>query len=80
MPLYKAYPVSSVARSNLQALQSKWLLIPNSQKCSLSDLSQKSHVKFCSVHEHGSGEWELLSPYEHEQIPEKSSLKQLVRF
>ena len=41
-----AYSFSSEVRSNLQAQQSKWLLIPISEKCSLSDLSQKSLVKF----------------------------------
>ena len=41
LPLHKAYPVSSVARSNLLAQQSKWLLISNSQKCSFSDLCLK---------------------------------------
>ena len=35
-----AYPVSSVARSSLLAQQSQRLLIPYSQKCSLSDLFQ----------------------------------------
>ena len=44
--MYRAYPVSLVVRSNLYAQQSKLLLIPNSQKCSLSDLSQKSLAKF----------------------------------
>ena len=58
-----------------------WLLIPNSQKCSLSDLSQKLLAKFLFVHKHGSGEWGLLSLFEHEQIPKKSSSqKLLVRF
>ena len=46
LPLYIAYPICSVARSNLEAQQSKWLLIPISQKCSLSDLSQKLLAKF----------------------------------
>ena len=46
LPLHKGYPVSSAARSNLEAHQSKWLLIPMSQKCSLSDLSQKLVAKF----------------------------------
>ena len=44
--MYKTYPVSSEAKSNLQEQQRKWLVIPNSQKCSLSDLSQKSLAKF----------------------------------
>ena len=43
--MHKPYSFSSEARSNLQAQQSKWLLIPNSQKCLLSDLSQKSLAK-----------------------------------
>ena len=79
--MYKAYPVSSVTRSNLSAQPSQWLQIPNSEKCSLSDLSQKSLAKFLLIHEHGSGKWGLLSLYEHEQILRKpSSLKLLVRF
>ena len=44
--MYKAYPVFSEVRSYLYAQQSKWLLIPNLLKCSLSDLSQKSLAKF----------------------------------
>ena len=40
LQLHKAYPVSSVAISNLKPQQSKWLLIPISQKCSLSDSCQ----------------------------------------
>ena len=63
------------------AQQSQWLLIPNSQKCTLSDHSQKSLAKFLSVHVHASGEWGLLSLYEHEQILKKPSfLKLLARF
>ena len=41
-----AYSFSSEVRPNLHAQQSKWLLIPESQKCSLSDLFQKWLVKF----------------------------------
>ena len=40
LPMLKAYPVSSLVRSKLYTKQSKWLLIPNTQKCSSSDLSQ----------------------------------------
>ena len=46
LPLHKAYPVCTVARSNLEAQKSKWLLIPISQKCSFNDLSQKLLAKF----------------------------------
>ena len=48
--------------------------IPSSQKCSLSDLSQNLLAKFRSINEHGSGEWWLLSLYEHEQILRKPFL------
>ena len=51
-----------------------------SQKCSLSDLSQKLLRKFWSVIKHGSSEWGLLSRYGHELILKKSSWKPLVRF
>ena len=52
-----------------------------SQKCSLSDLSQKLLAKFWSVIKHGSSEWGLISLSGHEQILKKSfSLKALVRF
>ena len=38
-----------------------------SQKCSLSDLSQKLLVKFWFVIKDGTSEWGLLSQYRHEQ-------------
>ena len=44
--MHEGYQVSSEARSFLEAQQSKWLLIPNLQKCSLSDHSLKLLAKF----------------------------------
>ena len=40
----------------------------------------KMLVKFCSVHEQGSGEWGLLDCMNINKIIKKSSLKVLVRF
>ena len=52
-----------------------------SQECSLGNPFQKMFAKFRSVHKHGSGKWELLALYGHEEeIHKKSSLKPLVRF
>ena len=45
------------------------------------DSFQKVCTKFWSVHKHGSGKWELLALYGHEEILKiSSSLKPLVRF
>ena len=95
-PLWNFDPSINMALVNEGFLHStgmkkflKYLLLRNrssdfeiiSQKCSLSDLSQKLLEKFWSVIKHGSCEWGLLSLYRHKQILKKSSsLKPLLRF
>ena len=52
-----------------------------SQKCSLTDLSQKLFGKFWSVNKNGSGEWVLLHYTDiNKFLNESSHMKPLVRF
>ena len=77
---YKAFLVRSVARSNLYAQQSKWLLNSISQIWSLSDLSQKLLMKIDQSINMALVNGGYFHYTNMEEIPKKcSSLTVLVR-